>query len=209
MTPSTVRMTRTGDRGFTLVELIIALAIAGALLVVAFGGMRVATAAWQKGEDRAEAHQHVRGVALTLARTLRTAYPYVAAAGNAPDAELLFHGEAHRLELVSQTPPFAFPIPIAFTAVVFELGDGDSGLVVKQRALPNRDPFTQATKVLGDPAVTSMTFSYLDESGSWQDTWDAAANKSLPQAVKVVLGTQLDGRAETLPLTISLKVLAP
>ena len=52
------------ERGFTLVELIIALAIVGALLAVAFGGLRVALAAWRQGEDRAEAHQHARGVAL-------------------------------------------------------------------------------------------------------------------------------------------------
>jgi len=35
-----------------------------ALLVIAFGGMRVALGAWRQGEDRAEAYQHVRGVAL-------------------------------------------------------------------------------------------------------------------------------------------------
>ena len=204
-------ITRRSERGFTLVELIIALAIVGALLVVAFGGMRVATAAWKKGEDRAEAHQHVRGVAITLARAVGTAYPYVATRGASPAPELLFRGESDRLELVAETPPFAFPIPIAFTAVVIELGTGDTpGLVVKQRALPNRDPFTEATVVLHDPAVRALTFSYLDESGAWQDAWAGDAGKKLPRAVKITVGAKLDGRAETLPpLTISLRVLAP
>ena len=67
---------RRGERGFTLVEVIIALAIVGALLVIAFGGLRVATSAWQQGEDRAEAHQHTRSVALILARAMSGAYPY-------------------------------------------------------------------------------------------------------------------------------------
>src|SRR5439155_5634866 len=65
-----------GARGFTLLEVLIALAIVGALLVIAFGGMRVALGAWRQGEDRAEAYQHVRGVALSLARTVGSAYPY-------------------------------------------------------------------------------------------------------------------------------------
>ena len=55
-------------RGFTLVELLIALAIVGALVAIAFGGLRVAVASWRHGEERAEAHQHVRSVALILAR---------------------------------------------------------------------------------------------------------------------------------------------
>ena len=57
-------------RGFTLLELLLALAIVGALLAIAFGGLRVAVTSWQRGEDRAEAHQHVRSVALTLARAV-------------------------------------------------------------------------------------------------------------------------------------------
>ena len=65
-------------RGFTLLELLIALTIVGALLVIAFGGMRVALAAWRKGEDRAEAHQHVRSIALVLARSISATYPYTA-----------------------------------------------------------------------------------------------------------------------------------
>ena len=44
-------------RGFTLVELLIALSIVGALLAIAFGGLNVAIKAWRQGEDRAEAHQ--------------------------------------------------------------------------------------------------------------------------------------------------------
>src|SRR5207244_1451485 len=42
-----------GPRGFTLLEVLIALAIVGALLVIALGGMRVALGAWRQGEDRA------------------------------------------------------------------------------------------------------------------------------------------------------------
>ena len=45
-----------GDAGFTLLELLLALSIVGALLAIAFGGLRVAIAAWGRGEDRVEIH---------------------------------------------------------------------------------------------------------------------------------------------------------
>lgn len=198
---------RHGERGFTLLELIIALAIVGALLAIAFGGLRVALAAWQKGEDRAEAHQHVRGVALALARAVGATYPYAAARGDAPDLELLFRGEEQRLELVTQAPPASFPIPIAFAAVVIELGEGERpGLIVRQRALPNRDPFSDATEVLHDPSVTALSFAYLDESGAWRESWDAEEEKSLPWAIRITLGAEHGGRAEAMaPVTIPLR----
>jgi general secretion pathway protein J len=205
-------MSRPGrsDRGFTLVELLIALAIVGALLAIAFGGLRVAVASWRQGEDRAEAHQHVRSVALTLARAISATYPYRASRGLAPEPVVLFAGSEEKVEFVTQATPFPGAIPIAFTAVVFALDDaGEPGLVVRQRALPNREPFGEATIVYRDPSVTALRFAYLDESG-WKDSWDGAETKATPRAVKITLATTLNGRVEELPpLTVSLRTAAP
>jgi prepilin-type N-terminal cleavage/methylation domain-containing protein len=198
-----------GARGFTLLEVLIALAIVGALLVIAFGGMRVALGAWRQGEDRAEAYAHVRGVALSLARTVGSAYPYSAPRGEAPDPVLLFSGSDKRLEFVAQSPPAPFPVPIAFTAVVVTLDESAErpGLVIRQRALPNRNPFTEAEVVLHDPTVTSLALQYMDENGAFQDEWDGAQTKTLPRAVRISIGTALNGQTETLPtLTLSLPV---
>ncbi len=80
-----------------------------------FGGLRVAVTSWQRGEDRAEAHQHVRSVALTLARAVSATYPYRASRSLAPEPVVLFSGTEKRVEFVTQTAPFPFAIPIAFT----------------------------------------------------------------------------------------------
>jgi general secretion pathway protein J len=204
-------MTRVRDaRGFTLVELLIALAIVGALLAIAFGGLRVALASWRQGEDRAEAHQHARSVALTLARSVAAAYPYRASRALAPEPVVLFAGTQDRIEFVTQAPPFPGAAPIAFTAVVLALDEGNErGLVVRQRALPNRDPFEEAPVVYRDPTVTALRFSYLDEGG-WVDSWDGAETKATPRGVKVTVATTLNGRVEELPpLTVSLRTAPP
>jgi general secretion pathway protein J len=200
-----------GDqRGFTLLELLIALAIVGALLTIAFGGLRVALAAWAQGEDRAEAHQYLRSIALVLGRAVGAAYPYRASAGDAPEPVVLFRGTAERVELVTQAPPLPAPGPVAFTAVVIALESADGpALVVRQRALPNRDPFTEAPVVLRDPAIHGLELAYLDAQGGWVDQWNAAeGDGTLPRAVRMTVATQRAGRAEvTLPLTVPVRTV--
>ncbi len=190
----------TRARGFTLVEVLIALAIVGLLLTIAFSGLRVALTAWTRGEDRAEAHQHVRAVAFTLGRALGAASPYRGAKGEAPESVILFTGDEKRLEFVTQAPPLPLQAPVAFTAVVIALGEDDEpGLVVRERALPNRDPFTKAEIVMRDPSVTSLAFKFQNAEGEWVDAWDAQEQKALPRGVQVRLGATVNGRAQAMP----------
>lgn len=201
-----------GQRGFTLLELIIALAIVGSLLVVAFGGLRVALAAWTRGEDRAEAHQHVRSVAVVLSRAVAGAYPSRAPLGEAPEPVILFRGEADRLEFVTRSPAVPAAVPAAFTAVVLgiETEEEAGGLVVRQRVMPNRDPFSEAAVVLRDGGVQQLRFQYLDERGAWRDQWDAQAEGELPRAVRIEVGTGREsGPGVRIPLTVALHVVRP
>jgi general secretion pathway protein J len=204
-------MNRAGrhESGFTLIELLIALSIVAALLAIAFGGLRVAVSSWRQGEDRAEAHQHVRSVAFTLARALAGTYPYRGSRSLAPDPVVLFAGTEQRVEFVTRSTPFPAAIPIAFTAVVFSLDDGEPGLVVRQRALPNREPFSEAEVVYRDASVTALRLGYLDDSG-WKDTWNGAEAKATPRAVRITVATTLNGRVEELPpMTVSLRTTSP
>jgi hypothetical protein len=80
------------------------------------------------------------------------------------------------------------------------LDDGDEpGLVIRERPLPNRDPFTEGTVVMRDPNVTAMAFKFLAEDGQWVDTWDGQEAKTIPRAVQLRLGVTLNGRAQELP----------
>jgi prepilin-type N-terminal cleavage/methylation domain-containing protein len=196
------------ERGFTLIELLIAMTLVVTLVTMAFLGLRVAVRSWAQGEERAETHQHLRSVVFTLARAMSGAYPYRGTRGVAPERVVLFTGTERRVEFVTQAVPFPAAIPIAFTAVVFAVDEGgEPGLVVRQRALPNHGPFSEAEVVYRDPSVTALRLAYLDESG-WTDRWDGAEAKATPRAVRIAVATTLNGRTEELPpLTIPLRTV--
>ena len=196
------------ERGFTLLELLIALSIVAALLAIMLGGLRVGLAAWRQGDDRAEAHQHLRSLAGLLTRSTAGAFPYRMASEPGATPVVQFQGEERRLAFVTFSPPVPLAAPIAFTAVVFAFEEGERhGLSVREKALPNFEPFDEAaTPVLVDPAVTGVTFRYLRPAGSWESQWDGAAERALPRAVEIRLTAELNGRVERFPpLTIELR----
>jgi len=201
--------TMRGRRGFTLVEVIIALSIVGALLVVAFGGLRVAIGAWKRGDERAELQQHNRSLALTLSRALSAAYPYRGVRLQGETPVLFFHGTANSVHFVTQASPFPAAIPVGFTAVMIELsGDERPALVVRQRVLPNYDPFgTDAKPVLHDETIKALEFTYLGDKG-WVSEWDAdQEGGAMPRAIRIAFGgkgTAEQGQGPIPAITVSL-----
>jgi general secretion pathway protein J len=208
MTPRGHAAPRTA--GFTLLELVIALSIVGALLAIAFGGLRMAIAAWTQGENRAEAQQHTRGITQIIGHAVGAAYPYRGAFGEGPEKRMLFRGAEDRLEFVTQAVPFPAGVAAAFSAVVIAVEDDAQGraLVVRQRVLPNREPFAEAAVVLRDPSIHGLELRYFVSEGNWAETWDAEAQQRLPPAISIRLSTSRDGRLEPLPpITVSLRTV--
>jgi general secretion pathway protein J len=203
-------MTRTRRRGFTLVEVIIALSIAATLLVVMFAGLRVGLAAWRRGDERAEALQRERSITEILTSTLAATHPYQVPATGREPAHLLFEGEPDRVAFVTAAAPFPAAQPIAYTAVTLSQ-DAGSGLAVRQKALPNDKPFERLPPTVVDATVTTVAFRYLrDSDRAWTRRWDMAAEKALPVAIEVTLTIARGARAvERPPLIISLPVTAP
>ena len=194
------------ERGFTLLELLVALAIVGALLALALGSLRVGLAAWRQGDDRAEAHAHLRSLSELLARSVAAAFPYRQSGAEGGEPQIQFKGEAGRVSFVTLAPPFPLAAPVTFTAVTFARLEGDRpGLAVREKALPNLDPFEETEPLFLDSAVTAVEFRYLPPDGDWTDAWDVAEKRELPRAVQIRLTATLGGRTETLPpLTISI-----
>jgi general secretion pathway protein J len=206
-------MTPSRQRGFTLVEVVIALTIVATLLVVMFGSLRVGLAAWQRGDERAEVLERARSLTQIVTRTLGAAHPYMTSRQGGEAPRLLFEGAPDRVAFVTSAPPFPTAAPIAFTAVTLSQDAGPvPGLAVRQKPLPNQEPFDRGLHpALVDGTVSDVRFRYLRESDrAWTESWDVAQEKALPLAVEITLSIVQAGRStQQPPLMVSLPVRTP
>jgi general secretion pathway protein J len=200
------------QRGFTLLEIVLALSIVAAMLAIVFGALRVGIRAWQGGEARTESLQHARSLSALFAQSIGGAVPYLNTAGGGAQPEVLFQGEEERVSFATVAPPFPLAAAIAFTAVTMSVDEGERpGFAIREKALPNDDPFELSPPVLVDPSLTAIRFRYLrDAEGSWEDRWDGAQERSLPRAVEVTVTAMIAGApVEQAPVTVGIKVTAP
>jgi general secretion pathway protein J len=182
-------MRRGAAAGFTLIEIVIALALVAGLLAITFSGLRVGLAAWRQGNARAEQLQRVRSLNQLLVRAVGGAHPYRLDAAGPEPAPPAFQGERDRLTFVTARPPVPLAAPIAFTAVSLSLEE--SGLTIREAALPSRDLFGALVPVLADPGVMALRFRYLrGHDRTWAERWDGTAEQELPAAVEITLPDQ-------------------
>jgi general secretion pathway protein J len=188
-------------RGFTLIEVVIALTLVAALLAITFGGLRVGMAAWHRGEARAEQLQRTRSLSQVLTRALGGAHPYQSEIAGELAALPAFEGERDRLAFVTTRPPVPLAIPIAFTAV--SLTHEASGLTIREGALPSRAPFAALLPVVVDSSGATLGFRYLRGGDrTWVERWDPTSEESLPAAVEITLSGQP-------PLVVPIRVVSP
>ena len=197
--------------GFTLLELLLALGIAAAVLVIAFGGLRVGLAAWTRGEERAARIDHARSVVVLLEQALGGAFPYRPGPVDSDQQEphILFEGRPDRLTFATLSPPFPAAAPIAFTLV--SLSSEPAGLTVRQQVLPDRIAVDRLAPVLVDRETSALRFRYLgEESTAWQEEWDMTREDGLPRAVEITLVTAAGTRRQAeRRLTVAIRATTP
>jgi general secretion pathway protein J len=192
-------------RGFTLIEVVLALSIAAAVLVIVFGGLRVGLAAWGQGEARAARLDHARGVLVLLERALDGAFPYRFVPAEQREPRILFDGRPDRITFATLAPPFPGAAAIAFTAI--SLSSEETGLALRQQVLPNRLALDRLPPVLVDGEAAAVRFRYLGEApGAWQEEWDMDREETIPRAVEITLvGRGGPGGAPAQVLTVPVR----
>ncbi len=182
-------MNRRAARGFTLLELLVALAVLGLLMTSTFGGLRFASRAWSKVAARSDATDDLAARNL-LRGTIAQAYPGFVAA-DLTDRTVAFDGAVDGLAFLAPLPEaiaagvgarlhfFAAPRGEAralFMAWHFDLPAAGTG-----EALPDQ-------QVMLLDRVRSVRFDYYgasEESGgaAWQASW--SGQQRLPELVRV------------------------
>jgi len=202
--------------GFTLVEVMVTLAILGFILLIIFGAFRLGLSAWEKGEFIKEEYQKLRIASQMISRQFKSIVPYKIKSQKAEGDYLAFEGKAHTLKFVSSFSLKAKQ-PEGFVWAVYEFREGgnEGGHLVlyEQRAL-NKDfmeePPPEELAVSLFEGIAEVRFEYYQEAdaeknqaGEWVEEWNTREQKELPKALRMTLTPKKgQGNKEEAPFTI-------
>ena len=164
-------------KGFTLVEILIALAIMAMIVASTFTIFRSASKSWQKGETRSQRYQNARNAVSRMSAEISQAVI---------NSNVLckFTGDKNKISFVSF---------VSTDSGVFELSEVEYWLDGAKRLLMRNDDVEpdydfgtyDHSDILSDN-VSELEFLYFDGS-AWLDAWnsDETLGIGLPKAVKI------------------------
>lgn len=190
----------TGQRGFTLVELMISMALLGLLSLSLWGVIVLGANSAGSGERVTEQARRLRIATGIVTRQIRSAEPIFLRQGE--ERLPFFSGDTDRVEFVTSTPQK--PDASGLAMVRYWLEDGALMMselpvytVMANEEDSEEDPFPDGhlgttTILLYD--VDQLTFQYtrdIDDAVAWEDEWFAADIEELPAAVKIAVESDL------------------
>lgn len=179
------------SRGFTLVEILLALSLMGMLLALAYGGLRASIRATDKGQAVLEYSGRIRMAHQFVRKQINQMVP-LAFADEQTGAEerVVFKGESRSIRFVAPMPGYlGFGGPQVQELSIVRGEDGDE-LVLSHAPLQGfeeqnlyvRDPIL----LMGNIDFGEFSFLGLDENGElmpWLNVWDQPY--TLPEAVSL------------------------
>lgn len=181
-------------KGFTLVELLLAITLMSILLGLTYSGLRAATRSSHRGELMLAAGGELRASHQFLRRQLNQMLPLTFAVTEDADAiRIVFEGDARRIQFVAPMPGYLGAGGPQVQQV--EIVNGDDGELVIQFSHALLQGFEQERLLDREPVillegVSSAGFEFLarDEEGEligWVASWDQ--QDILPVAVRLDL----------------------
>lgn len=164
-------------KGFTLVEILIALAILAMIVASTFTIFRSASKSWQKGEARSERYQNARSAISRISAEISQAV-----INSNPLCK--FTGTKDKVSFFSfvSTDSGVFEL----CEIVYWLDSAKKVLMRNDEIDPDYDFTTYSHSDALSDNVSELEFSYFDGT-SWSDTWnsDQTSGSGLPKAVKI------------------------
>jgi len=191
---------RRAEKGFTLIEVLIAVALVSAIFVIVAGALQFSVRAWRNTEASLTAVRDVAFAQSILRRTLESAYPRLAG-----DDRIDFVGDATGVRFVAETPN-ALDAPVRSRIAIRSVASEDGVAVVIEITPEFSDTRVEETLIEG---MSSVSFSYLprrrDGAGApeWTDRWAGEARP--PALVKIEAQPAKDDRRRWPALIIALK----
>lgn len=173
------------NRGYTVLELIIALALMSFLSLMLFGGLRFGTRAWETIDTTARSVDDIRLAQNWIYREIAAAYPaYVQAP---PPGHIEFSGTRDDIRFVS--PASSALESAGFAHMELRIVGARHGfdLIADERPeFPATSSRTARYVIVG--GFSSASFSYFgnvsaNEAPAWHDRWEA--KDELPRLVRI------------------------
>ena len=200
-----------GTSGFTLVELLLALSLMSMLLALAYGGLRAATRATDKGQAILEDSSRIRMAHQFVRKQLNQMAPLVFAESENRQERTVFEGAIKEIRYVAPMPGYlGFGGPQVQELKVVSGEDGYQ-LVLSHALLQGfeeqnlylRDPIV----LLGDIKFAEFSFLGRNEDGElsgWTNHWEQVDR--LPEAVSLEIEFTEDLYIKWPLLTASVRV---
>ncbi len=201
------------NKGFTLIELVIAITLSIVIVVILLAAMRLAYKSQEKGAERVDITQRTRILGDRLSWLIRGAYPFFV---NKPDEQkLFFEGESDRIGFVTTSVDSygKGPEDSAGLKWVSVFADRD-GLKIREKVFFLEDVFDdKGGKVyLLDASVKKLELEYYDvpegekegeQEGDWVSEWGPDEKKYIPAAVKFRITFEHEGKTIEMPEIIA------
>ena len=192
-----MRLSKNPQRGFTLIEVLLALALTALLLTLLSTGMYVVARDWNDNTERLDAKLDESLAILQIERALIAAFPHSFNSTETLLREVYFDGEDDRLRWVSTVSPQRLA---GLTTWSIDAVSGE-GIGVRTAPAFSDDPTARLDNV--EPRIIlpgyDLEISYLREPNAltreWTDEWLGSEQGALPLAVHILFrATGAEGR---------------
>jgi len=184
---------RSRARGFTLVELTVALVLMAAIAAVVFGSLSLAARSWDGGEAKAQEVSDMRAAQSYLRAQISAQYPQ--RVWKAEELPLMFAGERDEIRYAAALPERVAEGGVYYFRVAVANVDGKSQLV-QERAVPEpgatvAPDFGAAERSVLADGIGELRIGYFGrdadvgdaDAPTWRDRWDD--RQRLPLLVRI------------------------
>jgi len=203
------------QKGFTLIEVMLAMTIFALMSTVLYGAFSLGHSAVEKSQRSFEKNQKLRAVDELLGSYIRSTYPYRA---SPQGATILFAGEQADLTFVSSFSLAMGGRGMAKVRLFWEGDEKAAGVLRLEEETPVRVPSEESNEaheglsngLVVREGVKEFRITYLDpqsDEEKWEERWDARERNTLPRAVRLNYLTE-EGREVQWVFPVMMNLLA-
>ena len=181
------------SRGFTLVELTIALVLMAAIAALLYGSLSLAARTWDGGEAKMQQVADLRTTQTYLRSQIAAEYPQRML--KIAEFPLLFSGERDEMRYAAALPPRVAEGGVYYFRLAV-VRDGDRSLLVQERMIPDVNAleppeFRDAERSILAEGIAELRIAYFGRPAdaadavapAWLDRWDD--KQRLPMLVRI------------------------